>query len=171
MTTPLHGAHFGTELASGMKVVRLTSLVRIVFPVLYITSIPKRAIGFSFERGPFGLLSGSLLFAGSILVAFALSPALGLISLPLALWLLGGTSIVMMYNSTAASIAFVKPLCSSCRLLPIIEEHEAIHLAGVGDDRAIWSEMRRRYSCESLSLIGDPKVCTFCPIPKRLKEH
>jgi len=76
----------------------------------------------------------------------------------------------MIYNSTASSLAFVKPICAACRLRPVIEEHEAIHLGGVVEDGVVWREMKKRYSCESLSLDGDPNICSFCPIPKRLKE-
>jgi len=155
----------------GLRVVTLTTLVKIAFPPLYITSLPKNAIGFSFERGKFGVLIGSSLLATSVLLSILLSRAIGILSLPLAMWLLGDTSLLMLYNSTSRSIAFVKPLCAGCRLRPIIEEHEGMHLAGMSRDRQVWSEMKKRHSYESLSLEGDSSICSFCPIPKRLKEH
>jgi hypothetical protein len=157
-------------LARGMRVVQLTGFVKAAVPALYITSLPRNAIGFSFEGGVFGVLCGALLFAASMLIAFVLSGALGLLAFPFSMWLIGGSSVLMIYNSTASSLAFVKPLCAGCRLRPIIEEHEAIHLGGVVHDGLVWREMKKRYSSESLSLEGDPRICTFCPIPKRLKE-
>ncbi len=159
-------------LARGMKVVRLTGLVRAAVPALYITSLPRNAIGFSFEGGVFGALCGALLLVASMLIAFVLSRAVGLLlAFPFSMWLIGGSSVLMIYNSAASSLAFVKPLCSGCRLRPIIEEHEAIHLRGVVQDGLVWREMKKRgYSTESLSLDGDPRICTFCPIPKRLKD-
>jgi len=155
----------------GMKVVPLTGLVKLAVPALFITSLPRNAIGFSFERGRFGALCGALLFAASILIAFILSREVGIIlALTLAMWLMGGSSVLMIYNATARSLAFVKPICAGCRLRPVIEEHEAIHLGGVVEDGVVWREMKKRHSWESLSLDGDPNICSFCPIPKRLKE-
>ena len=171
MVSSLSAHHVRGDPAGGMRVVTLTALVKIAVPPLYITSLPKNAIGFSFERGKFGVVIGCSLFAAGILLAFLLSRAMGILALPLAMWLLGSTSLVMIYNSVARSIAFVKPLCAGCRLRPIIEEHEAIHLGGVEKDNEVWFEMKKRHSCESLSLEGDSSICSFCPIPKRLKEH
>ena len=148
----------------------MTGLVKAAVPALYITSLPRNAIGFSFEGGVFGAVCGALLFAASMLFAFVLSRAVGLLAFPFAMWLIGGSSVLMIYNSAATSLAFVKPLCAGCRLRPIIEEHEAIHLGGVVQDGLVWKEMKKRHSTESLSLEGDPRICTFCPIPKRLKE-
>ncbi len=170
--TPSFSAHQARGyFPGGMRVVTLTALVKIAIPPLYITSLPKNAIGFSFERGRFGAVMGGSLLAAGILLAFLLSRAMGVLAVPLAMWLLGSTSLLMIYNSIARSIAFVKPLCARCRLRPIIEEHEAIHLGGVEEDSQVWFEMKKRHSPESLSLEGDSSICFFCPIPKRLKEH
>jgi hypothetical protein len=83
-------------------------------------------------------------------------------------WLFGSAGVVMVANGVRPS-AFVKPICVKCRLLPVIKEHEAIHLAGVESDDEVWEEMRTRHSCESLGLDGDPSICSFCPIPRRLR--
>ncbi len=171
MASSFSARHARGDLASGMRVVTLTALVKIAVPPLYITSLPKNAIGFSFERGRFGVFMGGSLFVAGILVAILLSREMGILAVPVAMWLLGGTSLLMIYNGTARSIAFVKPLCAGCRLRPIIEEHEAIHLGGVEKDSQVWFEMKKRHSCESLSLEEDASICSFCPIPKRLKEH
>ncbi len=169
--SPAVGSLPPSYVKGGMHVVRLSLLVRLAIPSLFISSLPKNAIGFSFERGRFGVLVGSLLICSSLLVGYTLSLLLGVLAYSLSIWLLGATGALMIYNSAGVSIAFVKSLCSSCRLLPIIEEHEALHLAGLERDAEVWNQMRSRYSCEGLSLDGDPGICSFCPIPKRLKEH
>ena len=76
-----------------------------------------------------------------------------------------------MLASSLTPTAFVKPICLACRLLPVIEEHEALHLSGVASESAVWGSMKARHSVRSLSLEGDPAVCPFCPIPKRLSEQ
>ena len=157
--------------AEGMKVVKLSKLMLMAIPPLFVCSLPKNARGFSFERGEFGAFVGSILFSSSLIIGYLLSGAVGILAYPFSLWLLGATGVLMIYNSAGRSIAFVKPLCTTCRLLPIIQEHEALHLAGLDQDSDVWNLMRQRYSWESLSLDGDPTICSFCPIPKRLKEH
>lgn len=171
LSGPKGGGTFpiGNALA-GMKVVNLSRLLRLTVPSLYISSIPKNAIGFSFESGRFGLLVGASLLASSMVIGFLLSGVVGPFGFPVALWLFGSTGAVMLYNSAWRSVAFVKPLCSRCRLLPVIVDHEALHLGGLEGDADVWQEMKKRYSCESLSIEGDATICSFCPIPKRL-EH
>jgi hypothetical protein len=105
------------------------------------------------------------------MTGYLLSTVIGAFAYPISIWLLGATGALMIYNSLGPSIAFVKALCSSCRLLPVIQEHEALHLAGLERDEDVWKQMRKRHSCETLSLDEDPRICSFCPIPKRLKEH
>jgi hypothetical protein len=155
----------------GIRVVRLSRLLRLSLPSLFICALPKKAIGFSFEKGGFGALVGSLLVCSSLMIGYVLSGVIGLFAFPLSVWLLGATGALMIYNSAGMGIAFVKSLCSSCRLLPVIEEHEALHLAGFERDEDVWNLMRKRHSCKTLSLDGDPGICSFCPIPNRLKEH
>ncbi len=169
--SPAVGSLPPSYVKGGMHVVRLSPLVRLAIPSLFISSLPKNAIGFSFEKGRFGVLVGSLLVCSSILIGYTLSGVIGVLSYPLSLWLLGSTGALMIYNSGGVSTAFVKSLCSTCRLLPVIEEHEALHLAGLERDADVWVQMRTRHSCKSLALDGDPGICSFCPIPKRLKEH
>jgi hypothetical protein len=156
--------------AGEVKVVTLSLPIRLAVPSLLVTSLPRRAIGFSFEGGRAGAVTGGGLLAATVLLAGALFQVVGPAGIVAAAWLTGTTGAVMLYNS-ARSVAFVKPLCSGCRLLPVIEEHEALHLSGIESDDEIWRQMRSRHSCESLSLEGDPAICSFCPIPKRLREH
>ena len=144
--------------------------VRLLIPSLLVTSFPKNAIGFSFESGRTGAVMGALALGASLVVGGMLYQVLGVLGAVLPLWAIGTTGAVMLLNSRRP-MAFVKPLCSGCRLLPVIKEHEAIHLSGVESDAEVWGQMRSRYSCESLSLDGDPSICSFCPIPKRLEEH
>lgn len=86
------------------------------------------------------------------------------------MWLFG-TAGALIALSAVRPTAFVKPICVKCRLLPVIKEHEAIHLSGVSSEGAVWDSMRQRYSVENLSLEGDPAICPFCPIPRRLSER
>ena len=67
-------------------------------------------------------------------------------------------------------VAFVKQMCSTCRLRPIIEEHEKMHLDGESSEEAVWEAARRKYSYDGLGLETDPKIDSFCPIAARLKE-
>jgi len=158
------------NVAAGMTTVKLSLPMRIIVPALLVSSIPRSAIGFSFERGrTVGLLGGFLIFT-SVLLGYMQYPVAGPVGLALSLWLLGSAGALMIATS-ARPLAFVKPLCSGCRLLPVIEEHEAMHLSGEARDEEIWKLMRTRHSCESLRLNGDPSICWFCPIPKRLSEH
>jgi hypothetical protein len=151
-------------------VLPLSNLLRVLLPPLLISSIPKRAIGFSFPRGKEGKLLGvSLLFATAA-ISFLLNSTLGILPALTMVWLIGGTGVVILFNSMGEGVAFVKQMCSTCRLRPIIEEHEKMHLDGEASEDAVWEAARRKYSYEGLGLGTDPKIHSFCPIAKRLKE-
>jgi hypothetical protein len=154
----------------GVVVLPLSKLLRVLLPPLLISSIPKRAIGFSFPRGTEGKLLGvSLLFATG-LVSFLLDGTLGIYVALAMVWLTGGTGVVILLNSMGQGVAFVKQMCSTCRLRPIIEEHEKMHLDGEASEEAVWEAAKRKYSYDGLALGADPKIHGFCPIAKRLKE-
>jgi len=155
----------------GVRVVVLSNLVRLLFPPLFFSSIPKRAIGFSYPSGREGKLIGTALVAATGIVSFLMMKAVGLPGLVLAAWLTGGTAGLIVYNSTMERVAFVKQYCQSCRLRPLIEEHEAMHLNGEASEEVVWTEARSKYSYESLQLADDPKICAFCPIAKKLRDH
>src|SRR5713226_6013441 len=116
----------------GIIVVPLSNLLKLAFPPLWVSSLPKKAIGFSLPRG---------------------------------------TCVLMVYNSTRQGVAFVKLMCSTCRLRPIIEEHEIMHLRGEPSEEVVWRETLKKYSYEGLELGTDPKIHSFCPIAKRLKAN
>lgn len=158
------------DIAANLKVVRLTWLVQLLVPSLMMSTVSRSTRGVSFYPGRAGLLLGSVIVAGSIaLGALAGGPFL-LETTTIAFWLLGTVGVVMVASSVRP-LALVKPICVRCRLLPIIKEHEAIHLSGVAGEKAVWASMRTRHSVKSLSIEGDPAICWFCPIPKRLSEH
>jgi hypothetical protein len=165
-TGPKSGGWQGVE--GLMKVVRLTPPLRIMVPALLVATLPVRTRAVSYEGGRLGISAGALIIAGSLAVGWGLYPVAGLAGGVVFFWLLGGAGILLVLNG-ARPIAFVKTICAGCRLLPIIREHEAIHLSGVDSDDRVWDEMRTRHSCESLALDGDPSICSFCPIPKRLR--
>jgi hypothetical protein len=160
----------GIDDASNVIVVPLTKLLRVMVPPLFISALPRTAIGFSFPRGTEGRLLGACLVVATVALSFLLDEALGVLPAVLMVWLMGGTTAIILYNSTWHGLAFVKEMCSTCRLRPIIEEHEIMHLNGVRSEEAVWMEARKKYSYEGLGLATDPKIHSFCPIAKRLKE-
>jgi hypothetical protein len=157
------------RVASGMKTYNLSIAMRALVPALWVSSLPRNAIGFSFERGRVAAAIGGFLLLASGLLGVLLYPISGIVGLVLPLWIIGTAGGLMVYTALRP-LAFVKPLCAGCRLLPVIEEHEAIHLSGEVSDDEIWKVMRTRHSCDSLGLNDDPNICWFCPIPKRLSE-
>ncbi len=156
---------------NGIRVITLSNLVKVALPPLFIASLPKRAIGFSYPRGREGQALGISLLILTVTLSLGLSRSLGLLAIPLAFWVIGGTSAVVMYNCATRGMAFVKELCSTCRLRPLIEEHEAMHLEGEGCEGPVWTATKQRYSYDGLGLGNDPRICSFCPIAKHLKEN
>ena len=154
----------------GIVVLPLSKLLRLLLPPLFISSLPKRAIGFSFPRGKEGAFLGSALLVGTGTIAFLLDSAFGIYPALAMVWLIGGTGAVILYNSVGHGLAFVKEMCSTCRLRPIIEEHEMMHLKGEPSEDEVWRETRKKYSYDGLGLGSDPAIHSFCPIAKRLKE-
>ena len=155
------------QVFTQVKVVTLTPLLMAVVPSLALAALPKRTRGFSFYPGRTGVVIGAALLGGSAVIGVLVVGTLGPLGAATSFWLLGTTGVLMVANG-AKPMAFVKPICTRCRLLPIIKEHESIHLAGVPGEAAVWESMRTRHSVESLALEGDPAICSFCPIPKRL---
>lgn len=155
----------------GIIVLPLSNLLKVLLPPLFISSLPRRAIGFSFPRGAEGKLLGASLIAGTAAISFLLNSAFGIFPALLMVWLMGGTGVVILYNSTRHGLAFVKQMCSTCRLRPIIEEHEIMHLNGIASEEEVWRETRRKYTYEGLELGTDPKIHSFCPIAKKLKAN
>jgi len=149
---------------------KLTPLVKLAVPPLYISSLPQSAIGFSFEGGRAGLVTGGVVLGASAAFGAILFRSFGLAGVLLSLWLLGTTGAVMAYTGLRG-LAFVKPLCSGCKLLPLIKEHEGMHLAGLENDSSVWKLAKQEHAGLRAELIGDPAICSFCPIPKRLNEH
>jgi hypothetical protein len=155
----------------GIMVLPLSALLRLLLPPLLVSSLPRKAIGFSFPRGTEGKILGVGLLGGTAAISFLLNNAFGIYAALAMVWLMGGTAVVIIYNSTGHGLAFVKQMCSTCRLRPIIEEHEIMHLNGEASEEAVWRETRKKYSYEGLGLGTDPKIHSFCPIAKRLKEN
>lgn len=150
-----------------MRVVRLTVPLRILVPALAFPSIPKSTRGLTLYPGRAGVGLGALLLLSSAVVAYMLVGPTGPWGPLLSFWVMG-TAGGVIAGSALRPTAFVKPICVACRLLPVIKEHEAIHLSGVAGEKAVWDSMRTRHSVQSLAIEGDPAICYFCPIPKRL---
>jgi hypothetical protein len=154
----------------GIVVLPLSSILKVLLPPLLISSLPKRAIGFSFPRGAEGKVIGVAVLFATASVSFLLDRTLGILPALAIVWLMGGTGAVILFNSMGQGVAFVKEMCSTCRLRPIIEEHEKMHLDGEASEDAVWEAARKKYSYDGLGLGTDPKIHSFCPIAKRLKE-
>jgi len=153
-----------------MKVVKLNWPVQLLIPALIFPSLSKATRGLTFFPGRMGLALGSLLVASSAVIGALLFGSVGPLGALLSFWFVG-TAGVATVAGALRPLAFVKPICTRCRLLPIIKEHEAIHISGVASEGKVWASMRTRHSARSLSLEGDPAICSFCPIPKRFSEH
>lgn len=154
----------------GMHVVRLDGKLRAAVPMLALTSYSKSTRGLSLYPGRGGFALGVALLGAGAAVGYGLYSVAGPVGVFLAAWLFGTAGGATLYSSLRPT-AFIKPICVRCRLLSVIKEHEAIHLSGVASEKAVWDSMKSRHSVESLNLEGDPAICTFCPIPKRLSEH
>jgi hypothetical protein len=157
-------------VARRLKIIFLDWPVQLAVPSLILPAIPRSTRGFSFHPGRFGVATGVVLLGASSAMAWLLWMPLGAFGAFLPLWLFGTAGTLMVANGVRP-LAFVKPICTKCRLLPVIAEHEAVHLTGVGSEKAVWASMQHRHSRETLKLDGDPAICWFCPIPKRLAEH
>jgi hypothetical protein len=158
------------EVVGRMRILPLTSLAQVLVPSLLVSTPSRGTRGVSFYPGRIGLSIGISLLVASAALGWLLWGKFGILGAGAAFWLIGTTGVLQVASSREP-LTFVKPLCLGCRLLPVIVEHEAIHLSGVAAEKAVWASMRTRYSPDSLKLEGDPMVCSFCPIPKRLSEH
>jgi hypothetical protein len=164
----LSAADAGWELMTRrVRVVTLSPLLQALMPSLLVQTLSRSTRGASFHGGRSGLTLGGVILVASLAIGWLLGGPTGILGYLASFWLVGATGIVMMASSLKP-LAFVKPICTRCRLLPVIVEHEAIHLVGVAHEKAVWASMRQRHSAESLKLEGDPAICSFCPVPKRL---
>lgn len=157
------------KISVRMRVVRLTVPLQALVPALAVASLSKSTRGLTLYPGRTGAALGALLLAASAIMGGLLLGPVGVAGPILSVWVLG-TAGGAMLAAALTTTAFIKPICVRCRLMPIIKEHEAIHLSGVGSERAVWKSMKTRHSVASLSLEGDPAICHFCPIPRRLSE-
>ena len=156
-------------ISTRLRVVRLSTPLQILVPALAVSALSKSTWGLTLFPGRMGVALGVLLLATSTIVGGLLLGPIGVAVPILSAWVVG-TAGGTMFAAAITATAFVKPICVRCRLLPVIREHEAIHLSGVASERAVWESMKTRHSIASLSLEGDPEVCSFCPIPRRLSE-
>ena len=157
-------------ISARMRIVRLTIPLQMLVPALAVSSFSKNTRGLTLYPGRIGVVLGVVLMAAGAIVGALLLGPIGVAGPILSVWVLG-TAGGAMFWAASSTAAFVKPICVRCRLLPIIREHEALHLSGVAGEGAVWESMKSRHSIGSLSLEGDPAICSFCPIPKRLSER
>jgi len=153
-----------------MRVVPLGLPVQILIPALIFPSLPSSTRGLTFYPGRGGMALGTALVVASVAVGYLLIRPVGMVGPVVSFWALGTAGVATLVGAVRPT-AYVKPICLRCRLLPIIKEHEAIHLTGVTSEKAVWASMKTRHSRSTLSLDNDPAICSFCPIPKRLSEE
>lgn len=153
-----------------MRVVKLSIPLQLLVPALIFPSLSRSTRGLTFQSGRLGLGLGTLMIVASGVVGFLLLGPTGLWGALLSSWLIGTAGVATLVGALRPT-AYIKPICIRCRLLAVIREHEAIHLSGVASEMAVWTSMRTRHSVSSLELEGDPAICSFCPIPKRLAEN
>ena len=153
-----------------MRIVKLTVPLQLIVPALIFPALSKSTRGLTLAPGKAGVWLGALMVCSSVLIGYLLYRPAGPIATALSFWFIGTAGALTLAGALRPT-AFVKPICMNCRLLPVIREHEAIHLSGVASERAVWASMRKRHSVASHSLEGDPAICSFCPIPKRLSEE
>ena len=158
------------KVDANLRVVRLSLPLQLFVPALIFPSLSKSTRGLTLYPGRLGLTVGFVLLAASLTVGWLLVGTTGPWGAVVCLWFLGTAGMITIASALRPT-AYVKPICVKCRLLPIIKEHEAIHLSGVASESAVWASMKTRHSVESLGLRGDPAICSFCPIPKRLSER
>lgn len=157
-------------IAADLRIVTLDPKLMALVPALALSSLSKSTRGLTLYPGRTGVALGAMLLVASAVIAYLLYAPVGVIGVALSAWLVGSVGALTLAVSLEPT-AFVKSICVRCRLLPVIKEHEAIHLSGVASEKAVWDSMKVRHSVESLALAGDPAICTFCPIPKRLAEQ
>ena len=161
------------EVMSGrMRVVRMTTPIQILIPALIFPALSSGTRGITFPPGRPGVAIGVVLALAGVLIGgllLRLGGVVGVVGGLVSFWFLGTAGVATLVG-TVKPIAYVKSICVECRLLPVIKEHESIHLTGVGSEDDVWASMRTRHSVTSLALEGDPAICSFCPIPKRLAE-
>ena len=167
----MHPSVAGWEkVASRLTVIPLTPMVQLLVPSLLFSTLSRSTRAISFYPGRWGFVLGAVLVSGSTAIGVIMGGPYGIVDATISFWLLGTVGTLMM-TSTVRPLAFVKPICVRCRLIPIIKEHESIHLVGVTREAEVWDSMRNRHSRESLRLDNDPAICWFCPIPKRLSGN
>jgi len=168
-------------ISTRMRIVRLSLPVGLGAPLLVLLALPRSTRGFTFPPGRAGIAIGGALLGTSVIVGLLLVGVAGAAGGGVSGWALGigGVALVWLLGTAGAAwlasgirpTAYVKPICVDCRLLPVIKEHEAIHLSGVQSEKEVWTSMKTRHSVQSLALEGDPAICSFCPIAKRLSER
>jgi len=145
----------------------LGPLIYAILPFIILVSFRKKVLAFTMLRGKTELFVGIALVPASLIVGRALYLLIGGYAYPLLLWVLGGVGIMMIVHSLSSGLIFVKPMCNSCTFLPLILEHEKLHISGIRDETQVWSKIRKMYDWHK---IRKPKqICSHCPIPGHMK--
>ncbi|MEE9586333.1 MAG: hypothetical protein V3W09_05460 [Nitrososphaerales archaeon] len=166
MTRVSDDAHSG-----GARVLRLSLPVLLLVPVLFIRAIPRRAIGFTFVKDKVTVPILGLAFTSFILVSLLFSMMVGFYGYLLSFWLIGTAWLVMLVNAATDGLIFIKSGCIYCKLRKIIVHHEKLHLEGIASEREVWCILKETYKISPTIKADGSRICSYCPIPKRLNEN
>lgn len=138
-----------------------------MLPVIILACYRKRMLAFTMLKSRSELFVGLALVPTSLIVAWAFYFVIGGYSYPLLMWTLGGVGVMMVVHSLSSGLIFVKPKCNSCSFLPLIIEHENLHIAGIHSEAKVWASIKERFNWETV--IKPQKVCAHCPIPGHMQ--
>ncbi len=145
----------------------LGPLVYAILPFIILASFRKKVLAFTMLKRKSELYVGLALIPTSVIVGQAFYFLIGWYSYPLLLWVLGGIGVIMVVHSLSSGLIFVKPMCNSCSFLPLILEHENLHISGIRGEAQVWSKIKKMYDWQTIR--KPQKICLHCPIPGHMQ--
>ncbi len=145
----------------------LGPLIYAILPFIILASFRKKVLAFTMLKGKTELFVGIALVPSSLIIGRALYLLIGGYAYPLLLWVIGGIGVMMIVHSLSSGLIFVKPMCNSCTFLPLILEHENLHISGIGGEAQVWSKIQKKYDWQKLK--KPQQICPHCPIPGHMK--
>lgn len=145
----------------------LSPLIYAILPFIILVSFRKKVLAFTMMKGKSELYVGMALIPASIVIGRAFYFLVGGYSYPLVFWVLGGVGIMMVVHSLSPGLIFVKPMCNACTFLPLIMEHENLHISGIHGEVQVWSRIKEKYDWKKIR--KPQKICPHCPIPGHMQ--
>ena len=145
----------------------LGTLIYVILPFIILASFRKKVLAFTMLKGRTELFVGIALIPTSIIIGRAFYLLIGGYAYPLLFWVLGGMGVMMIVHSLSPGLIFVKPMCNSCTFLPLILEHENLHISGIRGETQVWSKIKKIYDWQKIR--KPQQICAHCAIPGRMK--